>query len=55
MKSGWKLSENEDEISLEKGNRQLTFNIKVYTSKGTLYAVKINPNDEVIATSSDQS
>ena len=54
MKSGWMLRGNENEISLEKGDRRLTFNIKIHTLKGTLYAVKIKKEGEVAGISQEQ-
>jgi hypothetical protein len=55
MKQGWKLEGNGDGLSLSCGNKKLTFNKKIHTAKGLLYAVEIKPNHEVSATTSESS
>jgi hypothetical protein len=55
MKQGWKLEGNGDELSLSHGNKKLTFNKKIHTAKGLLYAVEIKPNHEISAVTSESS
>jgi hypothetical protein len=49
MNSGLKLQGDENSISLRKHSKQLTFNIKIQTMRGVLFAVKINKRVEVNA------
>jgi hypothetical protein len=49
MNSGWKLQGDENSISLERNDKKLTFDIKIHTTRGVLFAVKINKRSEVNA------
>ena len=55
MKQGWKLEGNGDGMSLSHGNKKLTFDKKIYTTKGLLYAVEIKPRQEMSANASEVS
>jgi hypothetical protein len=55
MKQGWKLEANGGGQSLSHGNKKLTFDKKIHTAKGLLYAVEIKPNHEVSAVTSESS
>jgi hypothetical protein len=41
MNAGWKLQGDESSISLEIKDKKLTFDIKIHTTRGVLFAVKI--------------
>jgi hypothetical protein len=49
MNSGWKLQGDENSISLEKYSKRFTFDIKIRTTRGVWFAVKINKHVEVNA------
>jgi hypothetical protein len=48
MQSGWKLEGNENNISLRKHNKKLSFNIKIETSRGVLFVVRIENGQELM-------
>jgi hypothetical protein len=54
MRDGWKLEGDENHIKLEKGNKTFIFDTKIETSRGVLFAVKIDSAREVMTASSDQ-
>ena len=41
LMNGWELAGNKDAITLSKGNAKVTFDIKIHTAKGVIYAVYI--------------
>jgi hypothetical protein len=47
MNSGWKLEGNEKSMSLVKDKKKLTFDIKIHTTRGVLFAVKIDRRTEI--------
>jgi hypothetical protein len=47
INSGWKLEGNEKSISLVKENKKLTFDIKIHTTRGVFFAVKIDKRTEI--------
>jgi hypothetical protein len=47
MNSGWKLEGNEKSISLVKENKKLIFDIKIHTTRGVLFEVKIDKRSEI--------
>jgi len=49
MKEGWKLEGDDQHISLYKGDKRLKFDKKICTTKGTLFAMKIEQNEEISA------
>ena len=54
METGWKIVGNTNGIKLVKDNKNFIFDIKIKTSTGTLYAVKIDNMEEVLATVNDE-
>jgi hypothetical protein len=48
MQSGWKLEGDENKISLRKHNKILIFEIKIKTSRGVLFAVRIENGQELM-------
>jgi hypothetical protein len=48
MNSGWKLEGDEKSMSLVKENKKLTFDIKIHTTRGVLFAVKIDKRTEIV-------
>jgi hypothetical protein len=47
MNSGWKLEGNEKSMSLVKENKKLSFDIKIHTTRGVLFAVKVDKRTEI--------
>jgi hypothetical protein len=54
MKNGWKLEGNSNHIKLKKDDKKFVFNIKINTSRGVSFAVRINNKNEMIAETEDQ-
>jgi hypothetical protein len=48
MQSGWKLEGNENKISLRKHNKKLIFDIKIETSRGVLFILRIENGQEMM-------
>jgi hypothetical protein len=46
-KFGWKLEGDEKSMSLVKEDKKLTFDIKIHTTRGVLFAVKIDKRTEI--------
>jgi hypothetical protein len=55
IKQRWKLEGNGDGLSLSHVNKKLTFDKKIHTANGLLYAVKVKPNQEVSAMTLESS
>jgi hypothetical protein len=47
MNSGWKLEGDEKSMSLVKENKKLTFDIKIHTTRGVLFALKLDKRTEI--------
>jgi hypothetical protein len=54
MKNGWKLEGDSNHFKLKKDKKEFVFNIKINTSRGILFAVRINNKLEMIAATEDQ-
>jgi N12 class adenine-specific DNA methylase len=50
MQSGWKLEGNKNMILLRKHNKKLIFDIKIETSRGVLFDVRIENGQELMTT-----
>jgi hypothetical protein len=48
MNSGWKLEGDEKSLSLIKDKKKCTFDIKIHTTRGVLFAVKIDKRTEIV-------
>jgi hypothetical protein len=54
MTNGWKLEFNSNHIKLKKDDKEFFFNIKINTSRGILFSVRIENKYEMIAVTEDQ-
>ena len=46
MQQGWEIHGTKEALTLRKGSKELKFDVKVSTSKGLLFCIRLNRNDE---------
>jgi hypothetical protein len=54
MENGWKLEGDSNHIKLKKDKKEFVFNIKINTSRGILFSVRIKNKKEMVAAIEDQ-
>jgi hypothetical protein len=55
MKAGWELNRKGGHLAITRGNHKLVFDIEIATPKGTIFAVYMKRNTEIVNASTDHT